>query len=169
MPWIRKVNAGRGFYKRTALAYSDDAQWIEADIPARTLLASQLGPNAHTQDGRYIETDITPYAIGEEWDKLKPGEQSSKYFNLVKPEIDTPVPTITATGAVLSAASIVHPTERRKFTIDELKLISSFPADFQLTGTFAQQWERIGRAVPPLMARAVAEVIRDEVLAKCAV
>ena len=166
MPWIRKVNVGQGY---SELAYSDVAQWVEADIPARTLLASQLGPNAHTQDGRYIETDITPYAIGKEWDKLKPGEQSEKYFNLTKPALDVPVPTITSKGASLSAASVVHPIERRKFTIEELKIISSFPADFQMSGTFAQQWERIGRAVPPLMARAVAEVIRDEVLAKCSV
>ena len=64
----------------------------------------------------------------------------------------------------MGTASIVHPTERRKFTIEELKLVSSFPADFNMIGTFAQQWERIGRAVPPLMAKAIAETIRDEIL-----
>lgn len=47
-------------------------------------------------------------------------------------------------------------TEERKWTIDELRTISGFPPDFVLTGTFEQQWERIGRAVPPPMMRAVA-------------
>ena len=42
--------------------YSDDAQWIEADIPARTLLASQLGecqkivstPGNYDGEGRHM-------------------------------------------------------------------------------------------------------------------
>lgn len=45
---------------------------------------------------------------------------------------------------------------RRKLTIEELKTICGFPPDFELTGTYAQQYERLGRAVPPLMMRAVA-------------
>ena len=55
---------------------------------------------------------------------------------------------------------MVHPTEPRKFTIEELKRVCAFPDDFELTGTYAQQWERLGRAVPPLMMRAVAEQVR---------
>ena len=42
------------------------------------------------------------------------------------------------------------------------------PDDFQLTGTYAQQWERLGRAVPPVMMYHVACVVRDEILARCA-
>lgn len=57
---------------------------------------------------------------------------------------------------VTDAESISHPIEPRKFTIAELRRICSFPEDFQLTGTYAQQWERMGRAVPPLMMKAVA-------------
>jgi len=52
----------------------------------------------------------------------------------------------------------------RKWTIPELKIISGFPADFELTGTFENQWERIGRAVPPLMMKEVAQTVRDEIL-----
>lgn len=56
---------------------------------------------------------------------------------------------------------------RRKFTIAELKRICGFPDDFLLTGTFAQQWERIGRAVPPVMMSHVAAMIRDRILPLC--
>ena len=49
----------------------------------------------------------------------------------------------------------------RRWTIEELKLLCSFPADFQLLGTYGQQGERLGRAVPPLMAKAIAETVRD--------
>lgn len=54
--------------------------------------------------------------------------------------------------------------ERRKFTIAELKRICAFPDDFELVGSYSQQWARLGNSVPPLMMRAVAERLRDDVL-----
>lgn len=83
------------------------------------------------------------------------------YFMLTVPVLDAPCPTVTATGAMAGAASVTHPTECRKFTPAELKSICSFPADFRLTGTREQRSERMGRAVPPLMMRAVAGYVRD--------
>lgn len=68
-------------------------------------------------------------------------------------------------GQVKYAAQVVHPTEKRYFSIAELKRICAFPDDFQLTGTYAQHWERLGRAVPPVM---MYHVVRDEILALCA-
>jgi DNA (cytosine-5)-methyltransferase 1 len=112
------------------------------------------------------EVAITRFAIGKEWDKLKQGETSDKYFSLSKPHPDKPCPTVTQTGGNVGAAAVTHPTERRKFTIAELRRICSFPDDFVLTGAYSQQWERLGRSVPPLMMRAVAETVRDEILGK---
>lgn len=57
-------------------------------------------------------------------------------------------------------------TVRRKFTIPELKRICAFPDDFILTGSYAQQWERLGRAVPPVMMFHIASTIRTEILEK---
>jgi DNA (cytosine-5)-methyltransferase 1 len=110
------------------------------------------------------EADITAYAIGREWNNLKPGEQSGRYFQLVKPSPDAPCPTITATGGCTSAAGVTHPTQRRKFSIAELKRLSGFPDDFILTGSYSQRWERLGRAVPPVMMGRVAAAVRDGVL-----
>lgn len=45
---------------------------------------------------------------------------------------------------------------RREFTIPEVRRICGFPDDFQLTGSYRQRWERMGRAVPPPMMQAVA-------------
>jgi site-specific DNA-cytosine methylase len=53
---------------------------------------------------------------------------------------------------------------KRKFTIAELKRICAFPDDFILKGSYAQQWERLGNSVPPVMMKIIAEVIRDEIL-----
>jgi DNA (cytosine-5)-methyltransferase 1 len=110
------------------------------------------------------ESSIEGYAIGREWEKLRPGESSSRYMNLIRPSLDKPSPTVTQTGRITGAASVTHPTEKRKFSIAELKRICAFPDDFQLTGTYSKQWERLGRAVPPVMMRAVAESIRDGIL-----
>ena len=56
----------------------------------------------------------------------------------------------------------------RRFSIPELRRVCSFPPDFRLTGPFPKRWERLGRAVPPFMMKAIAETVRDEVLFKCA-
>jgi len=132
------------------------------DQPSPTVLAGFRGTHWIVE----AESDITPYAIGREWDTLAPGEQSSRYFQLVKSPLDGPSPTVTQLGGHNTVASVCHPIERRKFSIGELKRICAFPDDFVLTGTYAQQWERLGRAVPPLMMRAVAETIRDEILCR---
>ena len=112
----------------------------------------------------YKVNSIEGTAVGREAESLVPGEQSGKYFNLIRAHADKPSPTICASHGQHGIASVIHPTEQRKFTIAELKRICSFPDDFALTGTYAQQWERLGRAVPPLMMRAVAETVRDDVL-----
>lgn len=131
------------------------------DVPSPTVLSDSVGTH-------WIEeADISRYAIGAEWDKLKPGEQSERYFNLVRTDPEQPSPTVTQRGGDGGDAAITHPVERRKFTIAELKRICAFPDDFQLSGSYAQQWERLGRAVPPLMMRAVAETLRREVLDRC--
>jgi DNA (cytosine-5)-methyltransferase 1 len=85
---------------------------------------------------------------------------------------DQPSPTVTVGsisrdgGGSSNHFHVVNAAERRKFTIAELKRICAFPDDFILTGTYAQQWERLGNSVPPLMMKAIAETIRDKVLAR---
>jgi DNA (cytosine-5)-methyltransferase 1 len=113
-----------------------------------------------------FEIGLLKYAVGKEWKKTKIGKSSDKYFSLTKPRLDRPVGTITATAGDVGAASICHPLENRKFNLQELRALQSFPADFILTGTYQQRAERIGRSVPPLMARAIGETIKTEILEK---
>ena len=67
--------------------------------------------------------------------------------------------TFSANGFVLDVEG-----ERRRLTIDEIKTISTIPSDFELVGTFMDQWERVARAVPPTAMFRIAEVIRDQIL-----
>jgi DNA (cytosine-5)-methyltransferase 1 len=112
------------------------------------------------------ETSLEGYAISSAWDRLSPGQTSEQYFNLVRPHPDKPCPTVTQLGGQNpGTASVTHPVEKRKFTIAELRRICSFPDDFELTGGYSQQWERCGRAVPPVMmshvAKSVEGVLRE--------
>ena len=111
------------------------------------------------------ETSIEGYAIGKEWEKLSPGEESDKFFNLKRIPINKPSQTITKEGGQNSGiASITHPIEKRKLSIAELKRIGSFPDNFIMNGTYAQKWAVIGNSVPPLFMRSIALHIKNNIL-----
>lgn len=168
---------------------------VPADRPCPTIMAgggngmntSQFGIEVRLPGGRpaearrinqrdevpdHVGASLEGYAVGDEWDKLRPGGQSERFFSLVRTDPDRPCPTVTAGGAASGAgapgsvAAVTHPTEKRKFSIAELRRLCGFPDDFVLTGTYAQQWERLGRAVPPVMMSHIAAAVRDGVLSR---
>ncbi len=81
--------------------------------------------------------------------------------------LDKACPTVQATYKVLGGggSQVRKKTtgEMRDLTIEELKKICSFPSDFQLTGSCAKQWERLGRSVPPVMMREIGKELAREV------
>ena len=148
LPSIVSIEGANGFNSHAYQA---------STVPASTVQASRpLNVEA--------ETDISKYCTGKEWSILKQGEQSQKYFSLQKAHTEKPSPAILACHGSPSIASVTHPTERRKFSIAELRRICAFPDDFILRGSYAQQWERLGRAVPPVMMQHIASTIRDQIL-----
>lgn len=194
IPWIFKIRHGKGFGEEewvdanlsiaqtvgtqpsSGNNINNGANKVEASIRVIHDTAGQFSmgdvtdrpaPTVDTNQRFFIEqeTDIDGYAIAKEWDRLKQGEKG-KYLNFVKPNTELPWDTVTQCGGNISTASVTHPTERRKFSIAELKRICAFPDDFILTGTYAQQWERLGRAVPPVMMEKIAIAVRDGILAK---
>jgi len=70
--------------------------------------------------------------------------------------------TITKTPSMF----FVQDGIQRKPTIDELKILSSFPEDFTFTGSYTQIWNQIGNCVPPLMMQAMSKTIREDILTK---
>lgn len=155
LPWITTIGTSKGF---------GHSEQVESSQPYHTVATA---PQQGNGLARFIEaeTDISKYAIGKEWDAIGRGE-TPKFFSLQRPDVNGQCNTITAEGGNTSLASVTHPTEKRKFTIAELKRICAFPDDFIFTGTYAQKWERMGRAVPPVMMYHIAKTLRDEVLCK---
>ena len=115
---------------------------------------------------RYSVRDALPWIMDA---------RQSKVFN--EPDrvfTNTPSPSVTTLGigakrndcVMVESKTDSAGIEKRKFTIAELRRICAFPDDFVLLGTYAQQWERLGRAVPPVMMSHIAATIRDEILSK---
>jgi DNA (cytosine-5)-methyltransferase 1 len=109
------------------------------------------------------ETDLSKRAIFKEYDSLLPGQKSRcKTTYSTRSAIDGPFRTImSGIGGGGGQSSVVHPTERRKFSIAELKRICAFPDDFILDDTFFHNWERLGNAVPPVMMKHVALSVKS--------
>lgn len=127
------------------------------------------------QERKLCLDSANKYKWGEVLKKLPKNPRSAisgssvmngSYFNLVRESMYKPCSTICQRNGDLSTASNCHPLEDRKFTIAELKRITSIPDDFVLTGDFAQRWERLGRMVPPIMMMHVAKTIEREILCK---
>lgn len=107
----------------------------------------------HTRPGRTLDEG---HAIAE------PGATSG--MTKTRLAWDKVPPTVLARGG--GTTDYYHPDIPFSFTIPEIRRICSFPDDFVLLGTFKQQWERMGRAVPPVMMAHIAATIRDEILAR---
>jgi DNA (cytosine-5)-methyltransferase 1 len=103
-------------------------------------------------------TEMSKYATGRELSRLRPGEQSAKYFQLVKCHPQKVCGCVTASAGNIGIACVKH-WDNRAFTVAEVKRIMSVPDDYVLTGSYKQQVERLGRMVAPLMMKAVAEQI----------
>lgn len=99
-----------------------------------------------------------------EYDQQTVGNEA---FEPVFGSLEQPHTTVMAAGARTSGELRASQTGmRRRFTIAELRRICGFPDDYVLTGSFSQQWERLGDAVPPPMMMHVAATIRSEILAQ---
>lgn len=106
------------------------------------------------------------------WKLCKPGENFSKYhpkksyFSSTKLNPLKPSPTILKTVMPDGANGLFHWSEPRVLTISEIKRIGTFPDSYIFTGTFKDQWARIGNSVPPYLMKSIAETIYKEILSK---
>ena len=79
-----------------------------------------------------------------------------KYFRLNE---NKPSRTITA-HLRMDCLSHIHPTQARTITPREAARIQSFPDDYFFLGPYLKTYMQIGNAVPPIMAKHIAKVIK---------
>ena len=105
------------------------------------------------------------YKLFQRWKECEPSGNHLRLINLKRLRWNEPSNTVCQTWGN-GTATITHPDLPVYPSILQLKRLCGFPDDFILKGTFAQQWERLGRAVPPVMMSHIASTIRDEILRK---
>jgi DNA (cytosine-5)-methyltransferase 1 len=165
-------------------AWSTVPGWRDASKPSAT-----IGAEPQSGNGRFPPSVIADSLLIKQFGRVDGVKSSTRRVD------DGPSPTVTATGMQAVARSEValsgliddalldpecgvdlrqvSPALRaaypgkalRKLAIFEVRALCSFPPDFELSGSYSQRWERLGRAVPPLMMRAIAERLRVELCA----
>ena len=92
--------------------------------------------------------------------KTKPGEPMyPKFKQRIRLAWDIQSPT-QVSGGIRPQFQFGHPEDNRGLTIRERCRIQSFPDDFIVMGGIVQGRVQTGNAVPPLLAKAVAEALK---------
>lgn len=74
---------------------------------------------------------------------------------------ELPSPTITARGDDKGGVVILHhPNNRRRLSAREAAVVQSFPLSYRFSGSKTSVYRQVANAVPPLLARAIAEWLK---------
>ena len=115
---------------------------------------------------KHVQTMISYVKQGENWTSvpkhLFKSDRDNRQSNYLKRlEYDKPSITIDTGHNIY-----FHPIFNRVPTIRESARLQSFPDDFIFYGNKGEQFRQVGNAVPPLLAKAIAngimEVLRNE-------
>lgn len=100
----------------------------------------------------------------EAWHASKPGQllrKARKYVGSYQScRLDSDKPSMTC----IKAHRHWHYAEPRQLTDNEIKILCSYPIDFELIGTRQKRAAVLGNSVMPLQMKAIAETVRNEIL-----
>jgi DNA (cytosine-5)-methyltransferase 1 len=125
-----------------------------------------------------FESNIEPYIKpGGNWKDIPLSITTSERLNTIRKtggrttlygRLDYCKPgfTITTQFARLPNSSNLHPTKHRMITIREAAILQSFPFDFKFSTHTQSAITQIGNAVPPLLARFIANYIKNDITNK---
>ena len=139
--YLKLINIGRNI----PYIYNHKARYVN-DINYD--IYRLLNPGDDASDEKII--DIMPY-------KHRLHCFKDKYFKLYP---DRPCRTITA-HLRMDCHSHIHPFQIRALTPREAARVQSFPDDYVFLGAYLKTYMQIGNAVPTMMARGIAHVIKE--------
>ena len=129
-------------------AFSD----LEYDEEEIKMLTEKFSKGSHFETASKMPKDPDKVLTGCDY------HPKGHHFNMKRISRHKPAPTITASGGC------IHWSEMRKLALCESQRAMSLPDDFKLTGKWEQRSERMGRMVPPLMMKAIADSVYENVL-----
>lgn len=138
--YLDLINMGR----EIPYTYNHKARYV-SDVNYE--IYKRLNPGNDATDEKIA--DIMPYAHRNHCFK-------DKYYKL---HADRPCRTITA-HLRMDCHSHIHPSQIRALTPREAARVQSFPDDYLFWGAYLKTYMQVGNAVPPMMARGIAEVIK---------
>jgi DNA (cytosine-5)-methyltransferase 1 len=138
--YLNLLNMGR----EIPYTYNHKARYL-SDINYE--IYRRLNPGDDATDEKIA--DIMPYAHRNHCFK-------DKYYKL---HADRPCRTITA-HLRMDCHSHIHPSQIRALTPREAARVQSFPDDYMFWGAYLKTYMQVGNAVPPMMARGIAVVIK---------
>lgn len=151
--------------KHSAIPYKND------EILSEYAIAMRRGSNGINN---HITTKTTQTAL----DRFKAIRQGDNFHSLdadlkstySKPErtqntiylrLDPTKPSGTVVN--VRKSMWIHPTLDRAITVREAARLQSFPDTFVFVGSKDSQYQQVGNAVPPLLARAIAEKVLENI------
>lgn len=140
-PYLKLVNMGR----EIPYVFNHKARYC-SDVNYEIYRRLDPGDDATNEKVK----DIMPYAHRNHCFK-------DKYYKLIA---DRPCRTITA-HLRMDCHSHIHPSQIRAITPREAARIQSFPDDYLFWGAYLKTYMQIGNAVPTMMARGIARVIKQ--------
>ncbi len=121
----------------------------------------------YNHDNRYpaqkVQERISFVPQGGNWQnvpiELWPNNRSNRHSSAYK-RLNENSPSVTIdTGN--NHSNYFHPIYNRIPTVREAARLQSFPDDFIFLGNRSEQYRQVGNAVPPLLAKAIAEKIKE--------
>ena len=98
---------------------------------------------------RDIPTSLLPAGM-----KLAKRSDHTKRYGRLRPD---GLASTILTKCDIHWGAFIHPEQERGLTVREAARLQSFPDKIRFTGPRGEQFRQVGNAVPPLLAKAIAE------------
>ena len=120
------------------------------EVAMQRFKALRQGENFHALDSKLKENTYT---------------DATRTQNTIYLRLDYSQPS----GTVLNVRKSmwIHPVKDRAISIREAARLQTFPDSFVFTGSKDKQYQQVGNAVPPIMAKAIAEHLSDQLKPAC--
>lgn len=137
-----------------ALHFENNESPEEGKLPPRisSLALDQIGKLPNHVFRKHGERVITRYS------KVPPGGRDKKdHTDRIHP--DKPSGTVLVGSGAGGGRPFIHPFENRHITVREAARLQSFPDWWEFSGGPTAAYRQVGNAVPPMMAKAIANQI----------
>lgn len=150
---------------------------FEVTHPPIQLPVKKMDPESlcyKLRDSDYLYNHVVTNSTGKALERFKMLSEGENFHNLSRDMKDTytnPARTQNTiylrlkydepSGTVINVRKSmwIHPVINRAISVREAARLQTFPDSYEFVGTKDSQYQQVGNAVPPLLARAVAETV----------